>query len=208
MVMKKKNDEVNWNDVWEQWKCLWNYYPYLNKKQECNNILIPNENCPPGNFVQGIDWIESYNYEKRIDKAVNHTIEFLLFSESKNKGTLTTARNIMKSIEEPELTAGIWIYATTFDFIESLPENWYGDTYRLIEKVNNAAFFYIKDKVDYNWHHAMRSLVPEVFFTYSFKNDFIPTSLKSILEIIAINTLLVTSSYKIVYYMTAGHEPE
>jgi len=119
---------------------------------------------------------------------------------------LTTAKNLLKAIDAPELTAGVWIYATTFDFIKSLPENWRGASYRLMDEINIAAYFYIRDKIACDWHHAMRSLVPNVFFTYSFMKDYTPTSLKSILEVTAINTQLITNNYKMVYYQTAGNE--
>ena len=200
------NEEIRWSDIWEQWNYLFRSYPSLNEKQEIKDIVIPIENCPSGNIVRGIDWIELNDYEKRIDEAVNHTIEFLLFSGSKNKGTLTTAMNLKRALNDPELTAGIWIYATTFDLSESLPEKWRGTPYRLIDKLNSAAYFFIRDKIKNDWHHAMRSLVPDVYFTYSFMTDYTPTSLQSILELIAINSMLLMSNYKIVYYKTAGDE--
>jgi len=78
--MKNKSDEVSWNEVWEQWTYLGYKYPSLNRKQECNDIIIPRENCPPGTIVQGIDWIESNDYEERIDYVVNHMMSFLLLS--------------------------------------------------------------------------------------------------------------------------------
>ena len=204
--MINTSDEVSWNEIWEQWTHIGYYYTSLNRKQESNDIIIPRENCPPGTIVRGIDWIESNDYEERIDNVVNHTISFLVSGKSMNKGTLTTAKNLVNAADDQELTAGIWVYATTFDFLESLPENWRGDPYRILRRIYNAAHFYIKDKIEFKWHHAMRSLVPNVFFSYSFLADYTPTSLMSILEVIAINALLITSNYKIVYYKTAGSE--
>jgi len=149
--------------------------------------------------IAGYDWIESTNYDKRIHYITEQTDSFLYFGPSLKKGTLQTLEYLVDAKEDSEILAAIWIYATLKEVQNYIPDSWRGEGYRIISKVEDAVFILLKEN-GIAWHHAMRSLVPEIYFSHSLLENITIDTLSTLIELIIINSAFIKKNYKIVYF--------
>lgn len=62
-----------------------------------------------------------------------------------------------------------------------------------------ATFSFLKEN-NIVWHHSMRTLIPEVYFSYEILEKINLDELDTLIELAVINSALIKKNYQIVYY--------
>lgn len=193
MVMKI----IDWQDSYDFWKMrAYNIAPELLRAPSFQHIKFKFDNSRHRIF--GYDWLHKNEYEQRIKLVTKDPTSFLLFGESLNKGTLQTAEYLVKAGDDPELLALIWIYSIIRDLSNNLPESLRGDGKRLLSGIEFGLYPKLKEN-NMQWHHSMRKLLPEEYFSYVY-DDLELDGINSIIELAIINAKLIYNNYTIVLY--------
>ena len=200
---------ITWEEIYKLWKSICEYsYDDLLEKVNVIKIPIESSKLPSGQFMKGYDWIRNNYLKTRIKYVTESPIEFLLFGEKCNKGTLTTAEYLDKAGEDLDLLSAIWIYAASKDVLDRLPDKWRGDMYRVLYSIHSEAAQVLRDR-DMTWHFAMKKMLPEKILSYPFVDSIRPEDdmrLHVVLEILAVNSLLIFREYTLVYYYTVKED--
>lgn len=78
-------------------------------------------------------------------------------------------------------------------------ENWRGQSYVIIDAIERASMFYLRDK-GISWHHAMRRLLPEVYFSRLLLDAINVEDKIIVLELVAIAVDYIHMHYKVAEY--------
>lgn len=161
----KKIEEIKWEDIWNRWIAYIEIYePKLRDPIEIKKIYV---NYKEKGYFQGFDWINKKDFQKRVSYVSEKPMEFLYFGSSLNKGTLHTLEMLDEAKDNQEDRAAIWIAAFTKDILESMPHEWRGKGFNILNKVYLEALCKINLNENYYiWHHAMRRLLPEICISY------------------------------------------
>ena len=198
------NMDISWDKIYSIWERTILYsFKELSQPITFSKIPIDKANLNNGYYVKGYDWILNTEYDERINYVVNRTNEWLYFGSSLNKGTITTAQYLAEAYDNKELVAAILIYTCTHELYESLPDEWRGNSARLLDSVNLAALIYLHEK-GYVWHHAMKKLIPDLFLSHHFLEHIKLENENILIELIAVISTLILKTYSIVYYHTLG----
>lgn len=195
--MNKLFEEYNWNRIYTSYeRKAKNISPDLLEPVDMQEIKFEYD----GQYnIAGYDWIHILNFDKRIQFVTEKPTEFLLFGLSLNKGTLQTAQYLVGAKEDKELMAAVWLYSTLKEIEDYLPENWRGKGYRVLNGAERETASFLRNN-DITWHHAMKALVPEIYFTYDILEKLVLEELDTLIELTVINSTLIKKNYRIVYY--------
>lgn len=189
--------EYDWKDIFKDYEFIAkNISPDLLEPVDCKEIKFKYD----GQYgIKGFDWIHISDFDKRIKFVTEETNAFLYFGTSLNKGTLQTLEYLVGAKDNKEMIGAIWLYATLKELTDYLPENWRGKGFKIISGAQNSIFSYLREH-NITWHHAMKSLVPEMYFSYSILDNLVLEDLNQLIEITVMNVSLVLENYSIVYY--------
>lgn len=196
----KEVEEISWDSIFSCWEGYSHTYePKLLTGFSIERINVNLE--IPNYYLQGYDWIEKDDYEERIKYITNKPREFLYFGPCLNKGTLHTLRILDKARDSIQDCAAIWLAAFTKDIISiSLPYEWRGKGFSILEKVYFESLGQLKEKY-MNWHHAMRELVPTIYFSSTFLEGITINSYQQIVELSVINSAFILNNYIAIEYV-------
>lgn len=192
-----KKFEYTWEEIYKEWNYISYHIPTVNKKLHVNKFKV-NKWERENEYFYGLDWILNENFESRINYATEQPIMFMMYGEHLNKGTLTTLQYLVDA-EDKETRAAIWIYAFVRDVMEYQLENWRGEAYRISDAIKMTAELYLKDK-GMDWHHAMRKLLPDVYFTHTILNSVNIKDKRIVLELVAMAVDYIYMHYKVAEY--------
>lgn len=202
-------EKIEWEEVFDAWKkvCneLWNggAFSELMNPPKAQQVLIPMTEglTKQGIYIKGYNWLPQKDLDKHIEYVVNKPDEWLLFGSSgSSKGTIQTAEYLCEA-KDSEAVSAVWIYACLTELHRRMPDEWRGEVYRILSKIERAANEYLfKDNI--RWHHAMRDLIPHRILSCEFLSSFKPTSVKAMLELCAVICKTLLGTYKIIHYDT------
>ncbi|QKY70199.1 hypothetical protein [Lentibacillus sp. CBA3610] len=188
---------VKWKDIYVNWKLIaGRLAPELLEPVHLEHIKFQYEDT--NHSIYGYDWIYKDDYKERINEVTKNSFSFLFFGDSLNKGTLQTADYLIKAKDDSELLAAVWLYSFITDILNDLPENLRGNSFRWLRAVQHGILSKLKDK-NMLWHHSMRRLLPEFYFSYVL-DDLEIKGYDSIIELGVINAKLIKNHYVIVLY--------
>lgn len=192
-----KEFEYTWEEIYKEWNYISYYIPTINKKLHVNKIKV-NKWEREDEYFYGLDWILNESFEGRTNYVTEQPIMFMMNGEHLNKGTMTTLRYLIDA-EDKETIAAIWIYAFIRDVLEYQLKNWRGEAYRMAYAIEMAAKLYLKDK-GMNWHHAMKKLLPDVYFTQTILEAVNVENKRIVLELAAMAVDYIYMHYKVAEY--------
>ena len=168
----QKHAEITWAEMFRQWQQYRERFPQLFGDFPVTRVFIP---CPPTDelLFWGYDWIKPR--------------AFLHLGDVLNKGTLHTLHMLAETKSDEE-RAAIWISAFLYDVLDS--RIIHSDTGGFSCKLHSVSYGFLRSKY-YLWHHAMRKLVPEIFFGYEFSAHALFDSREPFIEMAAIHAEIV-----------------
>lgn len=192
-----KDVKYTWEEIYKEWNYISYYIPTINEKLYVNKIKV-NQWEREDTYFYGLDWILNENFEGRINYVTDQPIMFMMYGDHLNKRTLTTLRYLIDA-EDKETRAAIWIYAFIRDVREYQLENWRGEAYRIAYAIEMAANSYLKDR-RMNWHHAMKKLLPDIYFTHTILGAINVENKRIVLELAAMAVDYIYMHYKVAEY--------
>jgi adenine-specific DNA methylase len=123
--------------------------------------------------------------------------------ECSNKGTIQTAEMLIDAKNEEELAA-IWIAATAKELYERRNE-YKKSVGRYANILHMAACDFLRSRF-YLWHHAMKSLVPNILISPSIIENIDCSDAAPVMGLIQTNTVLLNSSWSILRYSSLKDE--
>jgi len=197
-------EKIEWTEIYESWKCICRkecFYELL-EPVKVSEILIPHSDSlkKQGIYIKGYDWILSKDFDNHIKRVVNQTTQWL-FDTRHIKGMIVTAGYLADAGSNSEDVAAIWIYTCLIELHRYIPDEWRGLIYKLLSSIERAADGYLCG-TNYQWHHAMKNLIPDIIFSYEFLENFKPTSCRSMLELCAAICKTILGTYSILRYRT------
>lgn len=193
-------EAVSWENIFFLWKMFARHGDSeLMEKFHVELIQFDRKNYP--HDIVGYDWIMQKHYDTRLKTIIESPLDFMLSNDFLNKGTLATLGMLAQAKDNPENVAAIWILAFIKEIEENLPVKWRGKGYRIISEVEWEIREKLGNQFSY-WHHAMRNLVPHVYFSYDLLENINIDSYEIIIELAAINAMLTLKNYKAVFYDT------
>ncbi|MGT2932944.1 hypothetical protein [Streptococcus catagoni] len=189
-------DNLSWEEVYQLWKTA-TFHLGRDFNIKVKKIEFPftsSEFC-----IKGYDWIEISSYERRIQFITEKPTAFLLNAESLNKGTLHTLELLDEFKDNPEISAAIWLASFAEDIMAHYSNCYSFASARVLSQILLVAGLKIREK-SYYWHHAMKKLQPEIFFSPDFVQKAPIHDLEFFVEMATLQATLTMSKYKAVYY--------
>lgn len=185
---------MNWHDIHNSW------LDGLERLGSPVDDIAPFE-IVPVERDDGIDWWPKHERSKRLDylKKGRH----LDYWETK-KGILHTAELLFQNRGNIERQAAILIMASLEVKLKESPENWEGNTFRIIKEIwvtMRQAFPTIE-----HWHHASREVLPITIGGDSPPFDFIhPKRDFEIIYLFALEASLSLANWQLIRYVSSIH---
>ncbi|MEG7619532.1 hypothetical protein [Enterococcus faecalis] len=114
-------------------------------------------------------------------------------------GTRTTAELLWELRNDPEGMALVWIGASMWDKLNSLPRHWRGEIFGRVNTLYTEVTSQLEDKNLYTWHHSSKDALPitlhDNVYTYE---ALTPSSYEHLVGISAIESMLTYSNWNIV----------
>jgi hypothetical protein len=192
-----KEFNYTWEEIYKEWNYMSYHIPIINEKLHVNKIKV-NQWNREHEYFYGLDWMLNEDFEDRTNYVAEQTTMFMMNGECLNKGTLTTLRYLVDA-EDKETRAAIWIYAFIRDVLEYHLENWRGEAYRIAYAVETAARIYLQGK-GMEWHHAMKKLLPDIYFTHTILEAVNIEDKRIVLELVAMTVDYIHMHYKVAEY--------
>lgn len=186
-------DYTKWEEIYRCWKI----YTSLNLSIVNSPIIVKDIFVPYTGgigFFYGYDWIHKDDYEERINLVTVQNDIFMLFGSSLNMGTLHTLKMLAET-EDKEEQAAIWLYTFTFEMLPKVNH----ENRKILKVINSASRYFLQNKFEI-WHHAMRRLIPNVFFDEEIFDNATITSYAPIVEFAVANAALIIYEYIPVLY--------
>lgn len=189
--------DFSWENIWNHWKFFCrNNFPELLDSVHFKHILFTFNH---DTFrIYGYDWVNKTEFENRIKYVTQDTLNFLYFGEKLNKGTIYTARALVEAKDNSELLAAIWITSYVKDHLNEFPCEWRGNGYRILKQIEAQSLRILKEN-GVSWHHAMRKLLPEDYFS-TLLDKIQMDDYEQMVEMAALNAALILSQYVITLY--------
>lgn len=192
-AISRDEQSFTWKDIYAYCR-LYALQQSKSLKHPPNVLFVPVPQQTRYEFY-GLDWIEKEHYDERIELVTKRTAEFFVGGTVLNKGTLHTLKMLSSAQDEEELAA-IWIYAFLFDIAGRASRGGYS---RLAWQIENEACAFLSERF-YMWHHAMRSLVPEVYIPYGLLREAEFRSFKPLVDMALLNAQIVSNEFVPVLY--------
>ena len=186
--------ELTWEEVFNSW----NLYRYSGPTV-LNSPIVPKElfvdyEREKGVFY-GYDWLTNAEYTSRCNAIQNNPTQFLYFTKPTNKGTVHTLNMLIDSISDEE-RAAIWIYTFSKELQNDHPK---GNLLKYAYQLEDITSNFLSHKF-YFWHHAMKKLIPEVYFNHNIYMDTQFSSYRAVIELARINAALLLYEYVPILY--------
>lgn len=194
-------EKMTWDDVYK----LWKYGDYglsdsIFAPIEVEKVFVKYDR---EGYFYGYDWLSNSTAEDRKLMIKKNPLQFLLFAQPSNKGTIQTATMLAEAKDEEE-RAAIWIAATAYELMQyKMPNDvaWYADM------LYHASFEFLVDRY-YMWHHAMKRLVPEILIPHKIITNLNCENADTVMALIKMNTVLLKATHSILLYSSLGAEDE
>ncbi|WP_348620210.1 hypothetical protein [Paenibacillus polymyxa] len=191
-------DDFSWEKVYSYWKHFIEEYSYKSiSEQNFEKIMIKpqlNSNLNIGTEI--IDWWPTSEVEYRTKKLNDRGI--LGADWDTVIGIKRTAEMLWSNKESSEKQALIWISAGLNEILSHLPEEWRGDSYRLIYRINLNIMKEMSDRSMWSWHGSTRNFLPITV------NKFMelyskPNEIYNLINIVAVDNSLSRNAWTLVY---------
>jgi hypothetical protein len=185
---------VKWEDIFDYWNsCAIYRFPKVKAPFLVEHIYVPYEN--KRRCIYGYDWILKSQYKDRIKYVTTKPEEFMYFGTVLNKGTLRTVE-MLASSKDNEERAAIWIY--TFIY-EILPVHLRGKNRIIANAISREAYLFLQNRFSM-WHHAMKKLTPDIYFSYGLFENAEFKSFEPIIDLAMVNAGITLNDYVPVLY--------
>ena len=95
-----------------------------------------------------------------------------------------------------EERAAVWIAATAFELMDI---GYSLETSKQARILNHAATLFLRERF-YNWHHAMKKLVPEIMVPPSLIEHIQKCDAETMIGLIQTNMVMLQGNYKVLLY--------
>lgn len=199
----KAEESITWEKIFQSWSLRANSGPeIIRKPKTLQEIHVPYERS--GEYIFGYDWLSYREFEQRKASIEKGPTDFLYFTKPTNKGTIYTLQMLQES-ENDEERAAVWIYAFSQELLNL---NYRGNIVRTALQLSNLVFPFLSERF-FMWHHAMRRLIPAIYFGYPLfeGTDF---SIEAVIQLACVNAALISHEYVPILYssLAFGERPE
>ena len=196
-------EKLTWEEIYAAWK--YESYRFSNEPSSPTTATEVFVDYRHEGYFYGYDWRNNASAKNIKDLIESDPISFLLFSSPTNKGTIHTAQMLAEAKDDEE-HAAIWIAATAKDLYEFKINK---SVSRQASRIFFAALAFLNERF-FTWHHAMRSLVPEIMIPNSILNSIDCEDIKPVVALILMNTELLKNTHEILLYssLKEGQRPE
>lgn len=194
-------EKMTWDDVYKLWKDGdYGLHDSIFVPIEAEKVFVKYDR---DEYIYGYDWLSNSAAEDRMHMIKKNPLQFLLFTQPSNKGTIQTATMLAEAKDEEE-RAAIWIAATAFELMQYKVPN---GVARYADILYYAALEFLIDRY-YIWHHAMKRLVPEILIPHEIIKNLNCKNTETVMGLIKMNTVLVKATHSVLLYSSLEDEDE